>query len=141
MTTQLVRVCKIRMAEEEKARIALSTSLQALQDAEATAVEAAVAGERDARTTGDAAQWALVDAAHVRAREVLVAAQRVVAERAEAANAARRVHVKALEAVRALERVIETRRVEAAAEEARKEQRSFDEIAMLLRSTQRVTRS
>lgn len=128
--TRLDPVVRLREQDEDEARRALAAQLQqlrALRDAEA---RAHAATRLDGRQSAAAAQWDLVDQAHVRALAAAEQARAEVRAAEERERQVRAAHHQAHARAEAVRRVAEARREELRTEWSRREARALDDIAV-----------
>jgi len=132
-STRLDAAVRVREVDEDRARMTLAEA-QRLALATAAAVrEAAQRALVDDRHTGTAADWTIIEFAHIRA---LQDARRAELERRaaeEKLGVSRERFVGARTRAEALRRVLEARRSEMRVAERLTEHKAMDEVASLLR--------
>ena len=132
--TRLDAAVRVREVDEDRARMTLAEA-QRLALATANAVrEAAQRALADERRSGTAADWTIIEFAHIRA---LQDARRAELERRaaeEKLGISRERFVGARTRAEALRRVLEVRRSEMRVAESLTEHKEMDEVATLLRS-------
>ncbi len=132
MKTRLDPVVRFREGKEQKALEGLARATQTASQAEARLGHAKERALHDARGSGDAAEWAMIEAARERA---LVDVKRATDEFTqstqvvEAARSSWRSEHKSTEVVR---RVADARREEARHELARRDTRELDALGSML---------
>jgi flagellar biosynthesis chaperone FliJ len=125
-------VVKLRERDEDTARVQLSED-QRKQLAALAALEQARANARhDARASGRASDWELVDRAHQRALLDARLAEHAANAAAEKVGSSRATYVAAYAKAEAMRRVVETRRADIVKEAEKAEAKRLDEMATLL---------
>lgn len=130
--TRLDPLLQVRARAEEQARRALSDTIEARKKAES---EVDIAVERvfnDTRTASAVDSWMMADLAHARALMDLAQAQDELKEKQKHENIAQQVHKVAQQQLKAIDRAVQTRREDIEKEQARAEQKSFDDTALML---------
>ena len=133
-TTSLDAAVRVREVDEDRARLTLAEA-QRLALATAAAVrEAAQRALTDERRSGSAADWTIIEFAHIRALQDARRAELEKRAAEEKLGISRERFVGARRRAEALRRVLESRRSEMRVAEKLTEHKAMDEVATLLRA-------
>ena len=130
--SRLETVYRLRETEEDRARAALADAQRGVLDAEKQLEAAKNRAMADERKTNTAAHWSMVETAHVRALQEARQAEYLVKSAETGLMKKRDMYIGAHTKTEALRRVIETRKAEATRAQEKAEQKTMDEVAMLL---------
>ena len=130
--TRLDAVVRIREVDEDRAKLTLAEAQRLARDAAAAVRSAAARAHVDERRGGTAADWAIVESAHIRALQDARQAEHDERAAAEKLGASRAHYVGARTRAEALRRVLEARRSEMRVAERSAERKAMDEVATLL---------
>jgi flagellar biosynthesis chaperone FliJ len=131
--TRLDAAVRIREVAEDQARLTLAEAQRVARAAQAAVRLAAEKARADERCTGSAADWTLVESAHLRALQEARQAERDEQTAVEKLGASRAHYVGAHLRAEALRKVVDTRLAELAVADRSTERRNMDEIAVVLR--------
>lgn len=129
--TRLDRLVWIRERREETALVELAGAEQRLDSARTELGRRVAAAGTDSRCSGDAALWALDDAAHRRALQAVKLAEGQVQSAATAREVARQGWSAAHQGTEVATRIAERKRAEVRADAERRDRRNADEVAVL----------
>ena len=132
--TRLDAAVRIREVDEDRARMTLAEAQRLAIKSAAAVHEAARRALADHRCSGTAADWTLIESAHMRALQDARRAEqdRCVAE--QKLGTSRERFVGARTRAEALRRVLEARRSEMEAADRLTEHKAMDEVATMLRA-------
>jgi len=124
---------RIREVDEDRARVTLAEAQRLAMKSAAVVHEAAKRALADHRGSGTAADWTLIESAHIRALQDARRAEVEKSAAEEKLGISRERFVGARTRAEALRRVLEARRSEMQAAERLSEHKAMDEVAVLLR--------
>jgi flagellar export protein FliJ len=131
-TTRLETVYKLRETEEDRARALLANAQRNVAHLSSQLQVAKNRAMADERKGASAAQWSIIESAHVRALHEARQAEHEVNTAKNSLSKSREIYIGAHIKTEALRRVIENRRIEAAQAEEKADRKTMDEVAMLL---------
>jgi flagellar biosynthesis chaperone FliJ len=131
--TPLDAAVRVREVDEDRARVTLADAQRLALQTAAAVREAAQRSLADDRHSGTAADWTVIELAHIRALQETRRAEQERRAAEEKLGASRERFVGARTRAEALRRALEARRSEMQVVERLTEHKTMDEVASLLR--------